>query len=75
MRTDVGALCGDRNLCKPAPETNSRVILSCGLGLKNCYPRFTCQFHGEFFLGGRGGGEVRYCKRDVMCRLNSCLIP
>lgn len=58
-----------------APETSSSIILSCGLGLKNCYPRITCQNHGELFCGGRGRREVRYPKREVMYWMNSCLIP
>lgn len=38
-----------------APESSSGVILSCGLGLKNCLQRFTWHIHGEFCCGW---GEV-----------------
>ena len=60
---------------RSAPETSSMIILSCGLGLKNCYPRITCQIHGELLCRGGGRRGVRYPKREVMYQMNLCLIP
>lgn len=40
---------------RPAPETRSRIIRSCGLGLKSSLPRFIYQMRGRF----RGVGWAR----------------